>query len=461
MKKIYYKLIFSQTAPLRITNGDNDNTDSDLMMDSRGLPFIPGTSVAGVLRSLLSEEDGDFLFGNIKTDGSGSGKETVFGDGRVLSSEIREKTERKIPRESSVSVSDAVLPANCRSEFIHITHRDGIGLNERGTALDGAKFDFEVAEMEENGNGNKSRLVYTSILEWTGKDAKEGVSDQEQLLADIMNRISVEGIAFGARTSRGYGSMKVDIKKREFLFPVSLSDWLAFDPFSEEALWEDYIPHTRTEFGTVSANELFIEVGFAIRGSFAVRKYIEKAPGEEGTATSVPLTSVNEKPVIPGTSWAGAFRSHMRGLAGELGLPEKTKEEINLLFGVMKDKKQKQKSLLSFSETVVEGGAPYDITRNAVDRFTAAPVSQALYTARWWQGGTGKLVIQCRDPRKLSPFLRQILAASLIDLHLGLLTIGGSSGTGHGCVSITSMKVNQQDKTHALDQYETTFLEVS
>ena len=47
MQKMYYKLTFSQTAPLRISNGDVENTDSDLMLDSRGLPFIPGSSIAG------------------------------------------------------------------------------------------------------------------------------------------------------------------------------------------------------------------------------------------------------------------------------------------------------------------------------------------------------------------------------------------------------------------------------
>ena len=63
MQKMYYKLTFSQTAPLRISNGDVENTDSDLMLDSRGLPFIPGSSIAGVLRSFVPESEGEELFG--------------------------------------------------------------------------------------------------------------------------------------------------------------------------------------------------------------------------------------------------------------------------------------------------------------------------------------------------------------------------------------------------------------
>ena len=74
MKKIYYKLSMYQKSPLRIGNGDSDNTDSDLMTDSRNLPFIPGSSLAGVLREQLvicfgtekGEEKAQKLFGNIK-----------------------------------------------------------------------------------------------------------------------------------------------------------------------------------------------------------------------------------------------------------------------------------------------------------------------------------------------------------------------------------------------------------
>ena len=66
--KTYYKCELKQSAPLRISNGDNVITDSDLMLDGRGLPQIPGTSIAGVLRSMLSENEAASLFGKIITN---------------------------------------------------------------------------------------------------------------------------------------------------------------------------------------------------------------------------------------------------------------------------------------------------------------------------------------------------------------------------------------------------------
>lgn len=69
LKKVYYQLKLSQISPLRIGNGENDISDNDLMCDSRGIPFIPGSSMAGVLREKyekLGGKDPEKLFGIIK-----------------------------------------------------------------------------------------------------------------------------------------------------------------------------------------------------------------------------------------------------------------------------------------------------------------------------------------------------------------------------------------------------------
>ena len=47
--KLYYLCRFTQLSPLRLSGGKNDRTDNDLMLDSRGLPMIPGSALAGVL----------------------------------------------------------------------------------------------------------------------------------------------------------------------------------------------------------------------------------------------------------------------------------------------------------------------------------------------------------------------------------------------------------------------------
>ena len=55
--KLYYRCRFTQLSPLRLSGGKNDRTDNDLMLDSRGLPMIPGSALAGVLRGRLTREE--------------------------------------------------------------------------------------------------------------------------------------------------------------------------------------------------------------------------------------------------------------------------------------------------------------------------------------------------------------------------------------------------------------------
>ena len=113
--KLYYRCRFTQLSPLRLSGGKNDRTDNDLMLDSRGLPMIPGSALAGVLRGRLTREEANLLFG----------RDTV-GDAMT---------------ESAVLVGDAALPADAKVRF---THRDGVGLDKHKVAVKGAKYDLSL-----------------------------------------------------------------------------------------------------------------------------------------------------------------------------------------------------------------------------------------------------------------------------------------------------------------------------
>lgn len=65
MKKIkkYYRIEFQLTSPLSVGSGENYITDKDIIKDSRGIPYIPGTSLAGIYRSLFSKKTAETYFG--------------------------------------------------------------------------------------------------------------------------------------------------------------------------------------------------------------------------------------------------------------------------------------------------------------------------------------------------------------------------------------------------------------
>ena len=143
--KLYYRCRFTQLSPLRLSGGKNDRTDNDLMLDSRGLPMIPGSALAGVLRGRLTREEANLLFG----------RDTV-GDAMT---------------ESAVLVGDAALPADAKVRF---THRDGVGLDKHKVAVKGAKYDFETAECT---------APYTAVIEWSGWSDDPALPLLDDLLA--------------------------------------------------------------------------------------------------------------------------------------------------------------------------------------------------------------------------------------------------------------------------------------
>lgn len=430
MKKVYYQLKMNQKSPLRIGNGESEVTDSDLMTDGRGLPFIPGSSLAGVLREQygkmpsVSKKDTDSMFGYI--------------DGKTLES-------------SHVIVSDAVVSQDAEERDFTISIRDGIGIDEWGTTIPGNKYDFQVVETGKS---------YYAVLEWTGDDEEDYKKEIENGLDPLVKMIVAQGLFVGARTTRGYGSMKVEARKKVFDFPSQIKTWLDFDPFSAGA----FSDAEAIQAGNGNQNDIRIFAELVMKGSFSVRVNTARMEclKDGSVPNSLPLKNREKKPVIPGTSWAGIFRHHMLALLRQSGLERENGEKaesLNLLFGKAKEEGEHIRSKIRFYETEITGGKEYSVTRNAVERFTQAPKNAALYTNQLWQGGRGTLEIVI-DNSEITGLQKQLLAVALIDLDLGLMSFGGESGVGRGRCEIAQLIVNGQDKTAELKAQNSHFLEV-
>ena len=418
----YYYCKLLQQSPLRLSNGDSDDTDSDLMLNLQGYPFIPGSALTGVLRDMLDQDEADLLFGCIDMKGR---------------------------MESKAVVSDALLPEDIRPEDILITHRDGVGLNQYGTAKKSAKYNFQVAETDK---------PYTAIIELQCEPGDKA----DVILENLMKRTAGDGISLGARTTRGYGHMSVTVTCVSFSLDTeeSLKEWLAFDPFSDEAP-ETADKRAVTPDGTESAKPfLRISAELDFRGTFSVRVYSTKGSSptvkkKESVPDYAPLKNKDGCPVIPGTSWAGMFRHHILAMGKTLGLEKDELDHLNQAFGVSDE--TKTRSRIVAAETAVKGGNEKIVKRNAVDRFTAGPAHGALYCASVWNGGTGTVEIKINHfDREKDRLLAGLLLQSFKDIHLGLLTFGGEGGVGRGGASVTGLTVNGRDFMNFIlqDDYE-------
>lgn len=396
-KKAYLRIQIHTTSSLSIGSGNNDTTDSDIIRDGCGVPFIPGTAIAGVTRHALAYKGKEFIshyFGPLNT----------------------EKLE-----ESRLSFYD-VFPVD--TENLSISVRDQVALDKYKTGIKGAKFDMETLE---------PGVDFVVIME---QDIGNGDSDVLDQIACVWK----DGrVTFGAKTTRGYGEFTVsDVRKAVFDLTdrESVKSWLGFDMFSPDG-WSEW---SRPSDINVPSDEVTLTLGLrqAEGSGLSIRKYTTVPSDNKESAPDFSQMSIHGGyPVIPGTSWAGAFRHHILELAEAV---EADPDEIKKGYFGYADKDSKRKSDIFFSESILKGAEWKILSRNAIDRFTGGAAYKALYTEKTCYGGSTQLVIRWKkrgqkDDSRFATFL----AASVVDLSEGILSIGGETSIGRGVFKVTDI----------------------
>ena len=395
LKKKYYKITFALASPLALGSGENDNTDKDLMKDSNGIPYIPASSIAGVVRESLEKKQGQ--------------TKTAEYLGIVTPNSSDTKADQS---ESTVLFYDAVIS----SGEPRITVRDSVSLDEWKTARKGAKFDMEILE---------PGISFTTYLEQDFVPEKE-----EDYGIEIVKEFLSDTLLFGGKSMRGYGAIK-DVKAWEttFVFPDETEKWIAFDLYQDDQAWT---PCTAERI----APSKELRISLELQGGISIRKYTTRVSTEETAEPDMEQLTVGKDPipVIPGTSWAGAFKHRMEDFDID------TKGE-NSIFGYVKGegKNEKARSRIFFGESQLTGGSFQTLSRNAIDRFTGGTVDGALFTERAYYGGTTDLLIAWKSDSPMPEAEKKALAALLADLHFGFLAIGGETSIGRGIFSITKI----------------------
>ena len=396
MKKKYYKVSFNLSSPLILGSGFSAETDKDILKDAKGIPFIPASSIAGICQSAMQnlwakrgldetrrEEKKKKYFGDVSNDGE------------------------NIQSHSKICFYDATISKGTP----HISVRDGVGLDEYKVARKSAKFDMEVLEPG-----------VTFVTYFEQNFYSEG---EEDIIKDLATIWKNAQIYLGAKTMRGYGAIQeVHVWKKEFDFSKkdSVTEWLSFDMYADWNEDEEEITGSYVEGG------LLLELKQV--GGISIRKYTEE--NEESVPDSEQLTIWNngkEIPVIPGSSWAGAFLHRMKELDPQ--------ENYEALFGDCKSK-----SVIRFSESQIMGAKEKVLTRNAIDRFSGGAMDKALFTEKTYYGGSTTLKINFSEKKALTENAARTLAACITDLHYGFLSVGGLTAVGRGLFCIE--KVNGQ-----------------
>lgn len=431
MEKIMLTGELKLLSPLRIGSaetGDSGNgartVDTYVMKGKSGKPCIPGSSLTGVLRSLTREysaEIADVIFGSAH-------------DAREVTTLVQ----------SAIDVSDVIL------NDAKIIYRDGVAIDDMtGTAITGAKFDYEAVE-----RGAHGTMELTFTLRETHRKKRSAI---HAAIDEIARRL-VTGVRIGALTTKGFGLVSCDTVKKcayDFTDAEAVKAYLLHVPYNSVMI-------TQYDGGACyggEGNDLVIDARFALATPIIVR---HEPSDDEKDMAHVMLRAEDESGdfVIPGTSMKGVLRHQARRILRALGKGVVSDKFIERLMGSSSGSSNddKIKSRLIVDETYIKAAnaTSYKQTRIKIDRFTSGTISGSLFEEKpIFQNdashGSFKLHFTVKNATEAEAGLMVYL---LRDLWLGRVAVGGEKSIGRGLLRGLSATIYYTDDRGARTTYE-------
>ena len=395
--KIYYYVRMELLSPISIGNGDDLLTDHDCLRNSKGVPFIPGTSLAGVFSHYLSDEMLALFTPKI-------------GD------------EYK---QSPYYISDANIVLDDKKRNVSTSIRDGLKLKPDKIAEDGAKFDFEIVE---------SSTKFDFRIEVIVRD-HDNIDKMKKVVDVILHGLNSGEILLGYKSKRGYGKVKIeDVKIKEFT-KNSLEEMLLFDKYQMDKYDQYSIPDIDNE------NKYdYMQVHLRQVGGISIRKYSATA----GEVDFEHVTS-NGKPVIPGTSWNGLIRRQIAEYLDD-DIISNCCVKINDWFGEAKKRDTTGRaSNIIIEESIIQDAKRIQITRNKISRFSAGVSNRALFSEVSYFNGDTVLGIKVKKSIEEDPDNSRIIGLiSLVikDIDNGFIALGGQTAIGRGLFKVLKVTLN-------------------
>ena len=411
-------------APLLIGEGESgeerNDRDIHVLRSKAGVPFIPGTSLAGALRSLIEVENpcaADILFGTMHRTGGES---------------VRDE------RQSAVSLYDVEL-----NDAV-IGSRDGVHIDDvTGTAIDAHKYDYEIVESGAGGT------FYAEIL------LRRVHQKDEHTLKETLLRLSEllrGGFHVGALTTKGFGRMQLRdmvVDCYDFRRPEDTIAWLS--PKRGNAAWHmAYDDAAQTE-PPPADGDFVITADFALTGALIVRDSVDPLAETDGEKSPVARMKTNAagQNIIPGTSLKGVLRHRAAYSLHALG-KEQTQAEafIDRLMGTTA-----ARGRFIVEEAVVDAEMHTQM-RSRIDRFTGGTIPSALFSTVpvWREKDGGRSVTLRFGVRQASEQEAGLCVLLLKDLWLGRAAIGGEKSIGRGTLEGLHAVIRYHGRCYELTQ---------
>lgn len=406
-------------SPLSISSGEQEKTDADVILDETGEPVIPGSSLAGALlaysKGFMAKEELYRLFGAPKGGEPGSVSD----------------------RQSRLFCYDTVL------QNVVTGIRDGVKLGENKTPEHKSKYEMQIVERDAEFRIRIEIIQRQDCL--TEKDTIQNAWNKDMLwIKRWIQGFNTGELRIGGKANRGFGRLDIEsARAKKFNMEESREylEWLDWH-------WDDENAFAQTEGINVTHDsnchvglEHVLEVPFRIPYTLLVRSYSTAFTKKDSLPDYGQLTvkDEGEQAVIPGTSLAGAFRSHIAKIVNQIAHLhswEKAQKKLAQYFGTWVTEENRkddlQASKIIFEEIKIEGGHGLPQTRNAIDRFTGGTIEGALFEETPWAGGTCRLRIRWKKDEREDDIICGLLLWAILDLLSGILPIGGETAIGRG-----------------------------
>lgn len=441
------RIVLEADTPLCISTGKNNaNSQSPVIKDINGLPYIPSSSMAGVLRHAIGEENAKAVFGY-------QGSTTTYGSKVIFTDGIM------IGKDGVVldGIQDIDFADDFYQQFQKLPIRHHVRINHKGAGADKGKYDHEVVY-------KGTRFVSEIIMLSDGTNV--------EFFDAMIERLYDSTFALGGKTLRGIGKMKVcqcekailDLTKKKDLEDFLSKSASLSVPFARYQKIEKGTHHP--EGWTNYTLELTPDDYFLFRaGTSDDNRYAQPV------VESYIKWSDDGKPsfvkgcvLIPGSSVKGAISHrtayHWNRLEkryhGAANSPlvtetvydkngqEKEGDIINPavinIFGVIQKKKDGlvRRGNCYIPDLIEEESLKEEdkkvFNHVAIDRLTGGALQTALFSenAVYRRGHHYTLRILVKTSALAGPHIQDAFEAALKDLKNGLLPLGGLTNRGYG-----------------------------
>lgn len=430
------RIIIEAETPLAVGSGEKSlTTDAEIARDVNGMPYIPGTALAGVIRHALGEETAKEFFG-YQQGKDGKGSEIIFSDAVMIGKEGE--------------VLDGLLDLDSEDgfyqKFFDLPIRQHVRINSFGAAEDNGKFD--------------ERVLYKGVrfcfeIEQLAKSS----SDYETKFKNALSKLYSKDFRLGGGTRSGFGEMKIiscktvnlDLTKQEDLHSYldkdsSLSsEWTGYkEEFSESE-----------DSGELTVYELDLQPNdFFLFGSGFGDDQADMTPVKEDIVTWDPQGKPHFKEnnvLIPASSVKGAlshrvayYYNKAAGIYSD-GMSEddmkqhtgKNNPAVRSLFGSEEGEDGtpiRGKVILSDIIESNEGIKDKLLNHVSIDRFTGGAIDGALFSekATYGKGKTFKTTIIVENEAFKTEEVKNAFERSIKDIASGMLPLGGGINRGNG-----------------------------